>query len=61
MRFMVSIRATKYSEAGVLPDETVISEMSKHKVMTSVRRHRRNGSVKGGPSPEHDRRVPPLL
>ena len=29
MRFMVLVKADKYSEAGVLPDEKLLTEMGK--------------------------------
>ncbi len=36
MRFMILVQATKTSEAGVLPDEKLLTEMSNEELMRFV-------------------------
>ena len=40
MKVMVTVKATKESEAGMMPDEKVIAEMGKFKEELCLRLHR---------------------
>jgi hypothetical protein len=43
MKVMVTVKATKESEAGIMPDEKVIAEMGKVKEERCLRLHRSCG------------------